>query len=159
MYFCSDKSSKHELVSQRISRALTTGKVKKIEQEEAFLLPDVTQRMYDLTTMNLIIDPVYIADRISWQFDSPFPDNIDAIVKEYKTARNLNPVKIIVLGPPASGKTKVARYLADHYDIHYIHVKSLIANTIDSLVSTDYLFQLQNRIGFLVEKRFVNLID
>lgn len=129
----------HELVSQRISRALTTGKVKKIEQEEAFLLPDVTQRIYDLTTMNLIIDPVYIADRISWHFDSPFPDNIDAIVKEYKTARNLNPVKIIVLGPPASGKTRVARYLTDHYDIHYIHVKPLIANTIDNLVSTDYL--------------------
>ncbi|KAK1121778.1 hypothetical protein K0M31_010089 [Melipona bicolor] len=116
-----------------ISRALTTGKVKKIEQEEAFLLPDVTQRTYDLTTMNLIIDPVYIADRISWHFDSPFPDNIDAIVKEYKTARNLNPVKITVLGPPASGKTRVARYLADHYDIHYVHVKSLIADTIDSL--------------------------
>ncbi|KAK9300199.1 hypothetical protein QLX08_007043 [Tetragonisca angustula] len=120
-------------IVKRISRALTTGKVKKIEQEEAFLLPDVTQRIYDLTTMNLIIDPVYIADRISWHFDSPFPDNIDAIVKEYKTARNLNPVKIIVLGPPASGKTRVARYLTDHYDIHYIHVKPLIANTIDNL--------------------------
>ena len=129
--------------------------MKKIEQEEAFLLPDVTQRMYDLTTMNLIIDPVYIVDRISWHFDSPFPDNIDAIVKEYKTARNLNPIRIIVLGPPASGKTKVARYLADHYDVHYIHVKSLIANTIDSLVSRDCLFHVRNRISFSLEKRFV----
>lgn len=125
----------HELVSQAISKVLTTGKVKKIEMEEAFLLPEITQQIYDVMTINLNIDPVYITDRISWHFGAPFPDNINLIVKEYKTTRNLNPIRIIVLGPPASGKTRVARYLVDHYDIHYIHVKSLIENTIAELVS------------------------
>ncbi|XP_071878435.1 adenylate kinase 7 [Bombus fervidus] len=120
-------------IVKKISRALTTGKVKKIAQEEAFLLPEITQRTYDLMTMNLIVDPVYITDRISWHLDTPFSDSINAIVREYKAARNLNPIKIIVLGPPASGKSKVARYLADHYEIHYIHVKSLIADTIENL--------------------------
>ncbi|XP_026668562.1 adenylate kinase 7-like isoform X2 [Ceratina calcarata] len=120
-------------IVKKISRALTTGKVKKIAEEEAFLLPEITQEYYDLMTMNLIMDPVYITDRISWHSDTPFADSINEIVKAYKTARNLQPVKIIVLGPPASGKTKVARYLADHYQIPYVHVKSLIQDTIEEL--------------------------
>lgn len=110
--------------------------------EEAFLLPEITQRIYDQMTMNLIVDPVYIADRISWHLDAPFPDSINAIVKEYKTARNLIPVRIVVLGPPAAGKTRVARYLADHYDIHYVQAKSLISNTIEELVSIDYSLKI-----------------
>lgn len=91
-------------------------------------------------TVNLNIDPVYIIDRIRWCFNLPFRDVINVVIKEYKAARNLCPVKIIILGPPASGKTRVARYLADHYGIHYIHVKALISDTIQKLVSV-YLFQ------------------
>lgn len=85
-------------------------------------------------TVDLNIDPVYIIDLIHWHFDMPFRDAIDEIVKEYKSARNLRPVKIVVLGPPASGKTRVSRYLADHYGIHYVHVKTLISDTIQRLV-------------------------
>ncbi|OAD61393.1 Adenylate kinase 7 [Eufriesea mexicana] len=120
-------------IVKKISKALSNGKVKRIAMEEAFLLPEITQQIYDLMTMNLIVDPVYIADRISWHLDAPFSDSINAIKKEYKIARNLIPIKIIVLGPPASGKSKVARYLADHYDIHYVHAKSLISDTIEEL--------------------------
>lgn len=132
----------HKLVSQNISKSLSNGKVKRIAMEEAFLLPEITQRIYDQMTMNLIVDPVYIADRISWHLDAPFPDSINAIVKEYKTARNLIPVRIVVLGPPAAGKTRVARYLADHYDIHYVQAKSLISNTIEELVSIEYSLKI-----------------
>ena len=87
----------HELVSQAISKVLTTGKVKRIEMEEAFLLPEVTQQIYDVMTINLNIDPVYITDRISWHLGAPFPDSINLIVKEYKMARNLNPIRIIII--------------------------------------------------------------
>lgn len=103
------------------------------------MLPEVSQQIYDQMTVNLNIDPVYIIDRIRWYFDMPFRDVIDVVIEEYKAARNLRPVKIIILGPPASGKTRVARYLADHYGIHYVHVKTLISDTIQKLVSV-YLF-------------------
>lgn len=86
-------------------------------------------------TVNLNIDPVYIIDRIHWCYNMPFQDIIDVVIKEYKAARNLCPVKIIILGPPASGKTRVARYLADHYGIHYVHVKNLISDILQKLVS------------------------
>ncbi|XP_077272220.1 adenylate kinase 7 isoform X2 [Temnothorax americanus] len=128
-----------ELISQntivkKISQGLTTGKVKNVSKEEALLLPEVSQQIYDQMTVDLNIDPVYIIDRIRWCFDMPFRDIVDAVIEEYKAARNLRPVKIIVLGPPASGKTRVARYLAKHYGIPYVHVKTLISDTIQKLV-------------------------
>nr|XP_034195712.1 adenylate kinase 7-like [Osmia lignaria] len=131
-------AAEQEPISQRaivkkISKALSNGKVKKISNEEAFLLPEITQQIFDVTTINLIVEPVYIADRITWHFDIPFRENINAIVKEYRTARNLRPMKIIVLGPPAAGKTRVAQYLAKHYEIHYLHAKPLIKETIEQL--------------------------
>ncbi|XP_078052090.1 adenylate kinase 7-like [Augochlora pura] len=120
-------------VFMRISRALGTGKTKRIPQEEALLLPDVTQPIYDQMTVNLNAEPEYIVDQISWHHDSPFHENIDAIVKEFRTARGLHPLKIIVVGPPASGKSIVARYLADYYGVHYVHAKPLIEETVQTL--------------------------
>ncbi|EFN64839.1 Putative adenylate kinase 7 [Camponotus floridanus] len=129
-----------EIISQnkivkKISQGLTTGKIKNISKEEALLLPEVSHQVYDQMTVDLNIDPVYIIDRIHWHLDMPFQNVVDIIIKEYKAARNLRPVKIIVLGPPASGKTRVARYLANHYEIHYIHVKTLISDTIQKLIN------------------------
>ncbi|XP_025161964.1 adenylate kinase 7-like [Harpegnathos saltator] len=118
---------------QEIARRLGTGKVKSVTKQEALLLPEVSQRAYDMMTVDLNIDSVYIIDRIRWRFDMPFRDVVDDVVREYKAARNLRPVKIIVLGPPASGKTRLARFLADHYGINYVHVKTLISDTIQRL--------------------------
>ncbi|KAG5338082.1 KAD7 kinase, partial [Acromyrmex heyeri] len=116
------------------AQGLTTGNVKYVSKEEALLLPEVSQQVYDQMTVDLNIDPVYIIDRIHWYFEMPFRDVVDIVINEYKTARNLHPVKIVVLGPPASGKTRVARYLADYYGIHYVHVKTLISDTIKKLI-------------------------
>ncbi|XP_018338500.1 PREDICTED: adenylate kinase 7-like [Trachymyrmex septentrionalis] len=128
-----------ELISQntivkKISEDLTTGNVKYVSKKEALSLPEVSQRIYDQMTVDLNINPVYIIDRIQWYFEMPFRDVVDIVINEYKTARNLHPVKIVVLGPPASGKTRIARYLANYYGIHYIHVKTLISDTIQKLI-------------------------
>lgn len=119
-----------------ISRTLTTGRVKTLATEEAFLMNGITQQCYDMITLNLNIEPGYLADEnMDWHTLLPFDENVIDIVDEYKVARNLQPVKIVVLGPPASGKTRLAKILGEHYRINYVHVKSLIAETISKLVS------------------------
>nr|KAF7434234.1 hypothetical protein H0235_002425 [Vespula pensylvanica] len=120
-------------IVKEISKELTTGKVKRVGLEESFLYPGINQRIYDLMTVNLNIDPVFVLERIRWHFDTPFTDNIRAIIKEYKAWRELRPIRIIVLGPPASGKTRVARFLVEHYHLHYINVENLINDTIKNL--------------------------
>ncbi|XP_068993629.1 adenylate kinase 7 [Neodiprion pinetum] len=124
------------LRGQKISRAMASGKVRKIAREEAFLLNGVTQQNYDMVTLDLNIEPAYLEDaNLEWYTDLPFSMNIADIAREYKTARNLHPVKIVVLGPPASGKTRLAKMLAEHYRVHYVHVESLIRDRINKLTN------------------------
>ena len=71
---------------------------------------------------------------MQWHSNNGFLKNIENIVEEYKYHRNLKSLKIIILGPPASGKTRLAKLLANYYQIHYISVESLISETLDELV-------------------------
>jgi len=117
------------------------------------LPPILSRQVCEQMTIDLNIEPVYIVDRIRWHYDLPFRHVTESIIKEYKIARNLLPVKIIVLGPPASGKTRVARYLEKHYEIHYIHVDKLIRDTIQRLVSTGNLIARRSRREIIKKKR------
>lgn len=45
---------------------------------------------------------------------------------EFNKFRGLNPVKIFITGPPASGKTFYAEQLAKYYNIPRVHVRQLI---------------------------------
>ncbi|CAH1107322.1 unnamed protein product [Psylliodes chrysocephalus] len=46
---------------------------------------------------------------------------------------DLKPLKAIVLGPPASGKTSLAQRLCRHYGAHYVNVKTMIDETLQEL--------------------------
>lgn len=46
--------------------------------------------------------------------------------KEFNECRGLNPVKIFITGPPASGKTFYATKLAKYYNIPHVSVKQLV---------------------------------
>ncbi len=44
------------------------------------------------------------------------------------------PIKICILGPPASGKTTIAKQLAQEYKLHYLQIKEVIEETKNELV-------------------------
>lgn len=47
---------------------------------------------------------------------------------------NLKPLKAIIHGPPASGKTTLAKGLCQRYGAHYVSVRSMIDETLQELV-------------------------
>lgn len=57
-----------------------------------------------------------------------------AIVQEYRDARGLSPLKIVIHGPPASGKTGLAQKLAAHYKVHYLEPDEVVLQSIEELV-------------------------
>lgn len=48
----------------------------------------------------------------------------------------LKPLKAIIHGPPAAGKTEIAKRICKHYGAHYVSVKTMIDETLEKLVST-----------------------
>ncbi|XP_044747009.1 adenylate kinase 7-like isoform X2 [Coccinella septempunctata] len=111
-----------------ISRELGSGRIDYVVAEEAYLYPEIDHATFDSLTANIVMEPEYIITSlgITWRSEMNFVENIEEIVQEFKTRRDLEPLKIVVLGPPCSGKTKLAQLLCDHYNLHYISVKAIL---------------------------------
>lgn len=70
-------------------------------------------------------DPEEYAAKLKfpWHCEKGIVKNILPLNIEFNTFRGLNPVKMFVTGPPASGKTYYSKELAKYYNIPHISVK------------------------------------
>ncbi|RZB40591.1 adenylate kinase 7, partial [Asbolus verrucosus] len=104
-----------------LSKALSDGKTTNVIAEEAFLYKNMTQTIFERCTINLNMEPVFLVEnlQIEWQSEMNLPENMNQIVNEFKKRRNLRPVKIVLHGPPGSGKTQLAKKLCEYYNSKY----------------------------------------
>jgi len=73
------------------------------------------------------VDPEEMALKLKfpWHCEKGIVKNIVPLNTEFNTFRGLNPVKIFVTGPPASGKSYYSYELARYYNIPHISIKQL----------------------------------
>nr|CDS23066.1 adenylate kinase 7 [Echinococcus granulosus] len=118
-----------------ISEALTTGKVKHISIEEAKQMDEFTQKHIDSLTLNLRLEAQFVHENLpfKWVSENGMVTSIERVVKEFKLARGLLPIRICILGPPLSGKSKLAQLLSEYYSVPHIHVKGVIDDRIKEL--------------------------
>ncbi|XP_002738748.1 adenylate kinase 7-like [Saccoglossus kowalevskii] len=130
-----DSQNTLEEIVRTVSTSLGTGKVKNITKEEALLSKDLEQADFDQLLVNLRMDAVYIKEsmNIRWVAETGIVDNIQSIIKEYKTTRGLLPMRACILGPPAVGKTSVVQKLCEHYKLHHIKINDVIKEAIEKL--------------------------
>ncbi|XP_078419446.1 adenylate kinase 7 isoform X2 [Cetorhinus maximus] len=135
-YILALDDSKHQLkeILKAISK-LGPGKIHHVPEGDALLNYDLTQSDLDHLMANLTMEAFYIKENfnIHWVAESGLVDNIQNLIKEYKQSRTLLPLKIVILGPPAVGKTSVAEKLAKHYKLHHIKIKDVIEEAIANL--------------------------
>ncbi|XP_063232188.1 adenylate kinase 7-like [Bacillus rossius redtenbacheri] len=95
-------------ITRAISKTLGTGKTNNVSIEEAFLLPQITQQVYDMVTQDRNMEPVFVSE-MGWLSERSFVENIRQVVEEYKEARGLRGRDVARvwrgLFPPASLKT------------------------------------------------------
>lgn len=64
--------------------------------------------------------------KFPWHAKFGIRRQIRSLETEFNSFRGLNPVKIFITGPPASGKTFYAEKLAKYYNIPRVHVMQLV---------------------------------
>uniref|UniRef100_A0A8C2KC04 Adenylate kinase 7a n=1 Tax=Cyprinus carpio TaxID=7962 RepID=A0A8C2KC04_CYPCA len=79
---------------------------------------------------------------LHWECESGIVDNISQVLEEYKQTRQLLPIKICLLGPPAVGKSSVAVKLCRQYKLHHTDVNKTIKEKVRRLVSEIYSEEL-----------------
>jgi adenylate kinase len=117
-------------VVSSISSSLGLGGTKDLTREETQELmlsdPDV-----GALNMHIFFDAESTTSNtmgIEWGCEEGFVTNIDSVVTEYKNARDLRPVRLVVCGPPACGPTQsIAERLAQNYFVPLITPASALA--------------------------------
>uniref|UniRef100_A0A8C4DYT2 Uncharacterized protein n=1 Tax=Dicentrarchus labrax TaxID=13489 RepID=A0A8C4DYT2_DICLA len=126
-----DSNNTLEDVVKMISDTLGPGKINNIPEQEA-----ITMKELEYLSINVRMDAFIIKDSFSlrWTSEAGMIENMESIVEEYKETRQLLPVRICLVGPPAVGKTTVAEKLCSHYQIHHIKIKDVIEEKVAQLV-------------------------
>ncbi|XP_043226129.1 adenylate kinase 7-like [Amphibalanus amphitrite] len=125
-------NTQREIV-KAISSELSTGQVKRADKEDVFLT-DLNLLHADLVTTDLKMESMFLADNIEERrSESGFVEGIADVVKEFRTERKLQPMRICILGPPVSGKTFLAEKLCKIYKLHHLHLSEIIEAAIKNL--------------------------
>lgn len=105
-----------------------------VDKNQVFLLKDISQVDYDHLTINLKMDQGCVKEMIfEWKYENGFIENISNLIADYRNFFNLNPIKILIHGPPFSGKTFYSKKIALYYSIHYLNCDEIVEEHMKNL--------------------------
>ncbi|KAM3603156.1 uncharacterized protein V6R79_017437 [Siganus canaliculatus] len=133
-----DSKNTLEDIVQMISTTLGPGKINRMPEYEAIATNAFKSEELEYLSINLQLDAVIIKENfhLQWTSEAGMLQNMESIVEEYKETRQLLPIRICVVGPPAVGKTTVAEKLCSHYKIHHIKMQDVTEGKIRQLTET-----------------------
>ena len=67
----------------------------------------------------------YNERKFPWHCEFGIPENINKLRDEFNIYRDLKPIKIIVSGPPYSGKSTISKIISDRYKINHLTIDKI----------------------------------
>ncbi|KAI5705783.1 hypothetical protein M8J75_001730 [Diaphorina citri] len=91
---------------------------------------DQKKTALDLLTSHLPVESNFVEDfgKEINLVQKNFVNNMRNTLKAFLKSHNLKPIKILIHGPPMSGKTELTRKLADHYGLQYLSPLDVLDN-------------------------------
>jgi len=109
-----------------LSNTLGNGRCFKVPPSEFGLHDGIEHFVVNLKVEAAQIQSL-MADDADWVAKSGFVENIETVAKEFREARGVTPLRVLVLGPPSAGKSFAARELAAHFKLPAFNIADVIA--------------------------------
>lgn len=124
-------------IIEAISKTFSNGQIQQFKKDESLIVPWLKETTIDYLTAN--INAVNeLLSRVQMKYSSGFITSLDTVVQEFIHIRGVDPLRILVCGPPFSGKSYVAQKIAYRYSLPLITPESLL---VDAKKNTDGHYQ------------------
>ncbi|KAJ3350776.1 Adenylate kinase 7 [Allomyces javanicus] len=121
-------------VARAISQTLGTGKVRAFPTDHLLVARDLSATTRDLLLANLKLEAAHIKSLgMQWRYETGLIENLPRFLDEFRRARGLTPLRMILLGPPMAGKSYYAAKLASYYKLPLVDVEGVTKETMDRL--------------------------
>jgi hypothetical protein len=109
-------------------------------------------------------DEIRAKNKFQWHTQKGIIKKIDVLNAEFNQFRGLNPVKIMITGPPASGKSYYADMLAKYYNIPKVDVSHLLAEVwrigkMEDVGEDEFMNTVKSTVDELREKEIERLAE
>lgn len=135
-YIVGIDESKSSLVdlTKCISENLGTSQIRRVLPELGAESLGMSQGDMDMLTVDLRIDSTAIKEmNVKWVAQAGMIEAIESVVTEYRLSRNLTPLRIAILGPPAVGKSYFSESVCKRYKLHHLHKQAVISDAVEKL--------------------------
>jgi len=121
-----DKSTtKLKDIIEAVSAQFSDGKVQQIEPDQALIIPWMDEKLIDYMTsdINAINE---LLSRVPMIHSQGFAASIKDLASQFIETRGIHPMRILVCGPPLSGKSSLSKKISYRYSLPLISVDTLL---------------------------------
>lgn len=113
-------------IMESISKTFSDGNIQNFTPDQALTIPWLSEQLLDYLTADISAVNELLG-RVKMTFSDGFVNSIESVKIEFLECRGVDPLRILICGPPLSGKSYVASRLSYRYSLPLITVDSLIA--------------------------------
>ena len=133
---------------EAVAKAFSNGQTKHVTPDQALTIPWVSEKLIDYLTADISAVNELLG-RVKMTNADGFIGSIEQVKGEFLNVRGVHPLRILVSGPPLSGKSYVASRISYRFSLPLITVDSLVAEAKknENGYYTQFAQQLQGEIS------------
>lgn len=113
-------------VVEAIAKVFSNGQTKQVTMDQALTIPWISETLIDYLTADISAVNELLG-RVKMDNADGFVAGIDQVKEEFVDIRGIKPLRVLVSGPPLSGKSYVASRISYRFSLPLITVDSLVA--------------------------------
>jgi adenylate kinase family enzyme/nucleoside-diphosphate-sugar epimerase len=121
-----DGNCSWKAIATALNGSLGNGKTFKVAPTHFGLHDNVEQFVVNLKIEAAQIGTL-LPEETDWIAKAGFVENIDFVCQQFREARAVTPMRLLVLGPPSAGKSFAAREIASHYKLPNFTIADIVA--------------------------------